>query len=169
MFNRFIIISALATSALFAQGFGRQRGANSGGTHTPPTPAQLAASELTQIGRILRLDSADTSKLTGNTTLVSAIEAEQTTLQANATTLKTAYSTLATDVAGNNTADATAQENTIQTTTASNLKARVMAASQVVAALPGAGLSVSLTSAQLTSVAQFLIRGGGGPGGRGGR
>ncbi len=163
---RLLIIPALITTGLFAQGFGGPYGrragtSNASSTHTPPTPAQLAAAELTRIARFLKLDSADTSKLTGNATLAGYIEAEETTLQGNATTLKTAYTALATDVATGNTNDATTQEGKIQTAVNGDFQARVTAASQVVAALPGAGLSVTLTSAQLTSVAQLLIGGGG--------
>ena len=160
---KLFIIPALMVPALFAQGReGYTRGAGSGATHTPPTPAQLAANELTMIARLLKLDSADTSKLTGNATLVGYIETEQSSLQTNAAALKAAYSALATDIATNNTKDAGSQETTIETTNNSSFQARVTAASQIVAALPGAGLSVTLTSAQLTSVAQSLVRGGGG-------
>lgn len=171
MILRFITISALVSSALFAQGFGQYGGrrgynaagattAGSGATHTPPTPAQLAAAELTRIARFLKLDSADTSKLTANTTLVGYLETEATALQTDAATLKTAYSTLATDIGTSNTKDAAAQESTIETTASGSLQARVTAAGQVVAELPNAGLSVTLTSAQLTSVSRLLISGG---------
>jgi hypothetical protein len=160
---RFLIASALITTGLFAQGFGRRAGASNGSnTHTPPTPAQLAAAELTRIARFLKLDSADTSKLTGNATLAGYLETEETTLQTNATTLKTAYAALATDVATNDTKDAATQESTIQTGVNSNFLARVTAAGQVVTALPGAGLSVTLTSDQLTGVAKLLISDRGG-------
>lgn len=157
---KLFIAAALMVPALFAQGpRGHNGGAGSGATHTPPTPAQLAANELTMIARLLKLDSADTSKLTGNATLVGYLETEQSSLQANASTLKTAYGALATDVATNNTKDASSQVSTIEAATNSNFQTRVTAATQVVAALPGAGLSVTLTSAQLTSVAQALIHG----------
>lgn len=168
MISRLFIVPVFITATLFAQGFGgpygRRTYAGANGsttTTTPPTPAQLAAAELTRIARFLKLDSADTSKLTANTTLVGYIEAEETALQANAAALKTAYSTLATDIATGNSRDATAQEGTITTAVSSNFQTRVTAAGQVVQALPSAGLSVTLTSAQLTSVARLLIGGGG--------
>jgi hypothetical protein len=80
---KFFLFPALMAAALFAQ--------RPNSTHTPPTPAQLAANELTRIARFLKLDSANTSKLTGNTALVGDIEAEQTALQASSASLKAAY------------------------------------------------------------------------------
>ena len=145
MILKLSIIAAFITTTMFAQGFGGQYGRRSynpaaqasGGSVTVRTPAQLAAAELTRIARFLKLDSADTSKLTGSSTLVGFIEAEQTTLQTNAAALKTAYTALATDLATNNTKDSAAQETTIQNTVNSSFTARVTAASQVVTALPG--------------------------------
>ncbi len=92
--------------------------------------------------------------------LVGYLETEATALQTDAATLKTAYSTLATDIGTSNTKDAAAQESTIETTASGSLQACVTAAGQVVAELPNAGLSVTLTSAQLTSVSRLLISGG---------
>ncbi len=163
MIQRILITPVLITTALFAQGFGGQfasrRSTGSAASRTAPTPAQLAAAELTRIARFLRLDSSDTSKLTGNASLVGYIETEQSALLTNAATLKTAYSALATDIATNNSKDAAVQQTTIQTTVNSGLQVRVTAAGQVTGALPSAGLSVSLTPAQLTSVARLLIGG----------
>jgi hypothetical protein len=48
-------------------------------THAQPTLVQLSANQLSRIARFLKLDSADTFKLTGNTSL--AGQAEQTALQ----------------------------------------------------------------------------------------
>jgi hypothetical protein len=151
---KFLIFPALMATVMFAQ---RART-----SHTPPTPAQLAANQLTRIAQFLKLDSANTSKLTGNASLVGDIETEQTVLQANAATLKAAYSTLATDIATNNTSDAAKQESTIETTINSNFRARIAAAGKVVPALPSAGLSVTLSPTQLAGVAQLLLNGGGG-------
>jgi len=172
---RFLIIPALMASALLAQGpGGPRRGSATTGTRTPPTAAQLAANELTMVARYLKLDSADTTKLTGDTGLVAAVEAEQATLQTNAATLKTAYAALATDIATNITKDIPTQVGTIETTTASNLAARVKAAGVIVAALPSLAFATAPTTAQLTGVAHMLIGSGfggfGGPrGGFGGR
>jgi hypothetical protein len=151
---KFLIFPALMATVLFAQ-----RPATS---HTPPTPGQLAASQLTRIARFLKLDSANTSKLTGNASLVGDIETEQSALQANAATLKAAYGTLATDISNSNTSDAAKQESTIEATVNSNFQARIAAAGKVVSALPSVGLSVTLSPAQLAGVAQLLLNGGGG-------
>jgi hypothetical protein len=151
---KFLICSALMAAVMFAQ---RPRT-----SHTPPTQGQLAANQLRRIARFLKLDSADTSKLTGNASLVGEIETEQTALQANAATLKAAYSTLATDIVTNNTSDAAKQESTIEAALNSNFQTRIAAAGKVVSALPSVGLAVNLSSTQLTSVAQLLINGGGG-------
>jgi hypothetical protein len=166
MKRKFLIVPALMAGALLAQDPGPRRGAAGTGTHTPPTAAQMAANELTMIARYLKLDSADTTKLTGSTALVADIESEQATLQANAATLKTAYTALATDIATSNTKDVATQVSTIETTTASSLAARVKAAGLVVAALPGLAFATAPTPAQLTGVAQMLV--GGGFGGFGG-
>jgi hypothetical protein len=149
-----LIFPALMATVMFAQ---RART-----SHTPPTPGQLAANQLTRVARFLKLDSANTSKLTGNASLVGDIETEQSALQANVATLKAAYSTLATDIATNNTSDAAKQEGTIVTMINSNFQARIAAAGKVVSALPNVGLSVTLSPTELTGVAQLLLNGGGG-------
>jgi hypothetical protein len=160
---RFLVVTALISVTVFAQGpggrgFGGPR--NAAGKGTPPTPAQLAANQLTMIARYLKLDSAQTSALTGDTALVSEVETAQGVLQSNATTLKTAYSSLAADIAAGNTGDEAKQESTIETTDAAGLQARATLAAQILAALPGLGITT--TSTQQAGVAQMLVRGSGG-------
>lgn len=158
----FLIVATLTAATAFAQGPGGRGFAhrnNTTGTHTPPTPAQLAANQLTVIARYLGLNSSQTSALTGDTALVTEVETEQSALQNNATTLKTAYSTLATDIASGNTGDESKQQSTIEATNAADLQARVTLAGQVLAALPGLGITA--TSSQQAGVAQLLVRGGG--------
>jgi hypothetical protein len=163
---KLLIIPALMTTALLAQGPGGPGGPRraAASTHTPPTAAQMAANELTMIARYLKLDSAQTSSLTGNSALVTDIEAEQAGLTSAGTALKTAYGNLATAVSGGT--SPTAAETAIATASASSLAARVAAAGQVLTALKGLG--ITLTTAQETGVAQLLIRGGGFGGGFGG-
>jgi hypothetical protein len=170
---RLLIIPALMATALFAQGPGgpggfgpRRDSAGGAGTHTPPTAAQLAASQLTMIARYLRLDSAQTSTLTATTDpLVAALTTEETALQGYAATLKTAHTALvASIVAG---APSTSAEGTIEMTNASILSTRATAAALVLQTLPSLGIAVSTT--QATGLAQMLSGGGGFPGGFGRR
>jgi hypothetical protein len=159
----FLITATLTATSALAQGpggFGDHRpngDGTRGASRTPPTAAQLAANELTMVARFLKLDSALTSALTGDTGLVADLTTEQTTLQANATTISAAYKALATDVAAGKTADETAKEATIETTNNLSLQARVTAAGQVLSALPSLGISVSST--QAASVTRMLIGG----------
>jgi hypothetical protein len=156
------IIPALMATSVLAQGpggFGGRRpdGVTRGTPRTPPTAAELAANELTLIARFLKLDSALTSALTGDTGLVADLTTEQTTLQTDAATIRAADKALAADVAAGNTTDEAVQEATIETTTEVGLQARVTAAGQVLSALPGLGISVS--PAQAARLAQMLIGG----------
>jgi hypothetical protein len=159
----FLIVPMLMATSMFAQGsggFGDRRpdgGGTRGTPRTPPTAAQLAAQELTMVARFLKLDSALTSALTGDTGLVADLITEQTTLQTNAATVRAAFKALATDVAAGKTADEAAQDTTIETMNNLNLRARVTAAGQVLSALPGLGISVSST--QAARLAQMLIGG----------
>lgn len=153
----FPLVGLFIASSLFAQGrpdFDR-------GPKNPPTPAQLAANELTMIGRFLRLDAAGISKLTGDSLLVTDLTNEQAALQSSGYALRAARKALAADVAGGNSADAVTQENAIQTAETAALQARVTAAGQVFAELPKLGITVN--SNQATALAQMLT--GGGPGG----
>ena len=143
--------------------FGGRRGNATPGPHTftPPTAPQLAAGQLTHIARFLKLDSAATSKLTGDAVLVADFEAQQTTHQKNATALSAAYAALAADLApGGNAADSVKQEGIINTANSSNLAAGIAVAQAVLAELPHLGITV--TAAQATGVARMLIGGGGG-------
>jgi hypothetical protein len=160
------LIPALITSSLFAQGpggfgrYGRPNG-NSNTSPTPPTPAQLAARQLQSVARFVGLDSAQTSALTGNTTLTGELTTEETTLQANAMTLKTDYSTLATQLISSPSA-VPAELTTIEGLVSANLALRVTAAGQIIAALQA--LSPALSSpqtAQLPNLVQRLVGGGG--------
>ena len=159
---RFLIIPALMAAALSAQGpgpggFGGRRGASGTNTpRTPPTPAQLAGGELNMIAAALHLTAAQTSALTGNAALVADLTAEQTTLQGNAAAMKAAWTTVTTTLAGAGTPDPTGINNL----NAANLAARMTAAGQVLAALPGLG--ITLTSTQQANLVNMLVRGGGG-------
>jgi hypothetical protein len=159
----FLIVATLMITPVFAQGpggFGNNRpglGGTWGTPRTPPSAAQLAANELTMVARMLRLDSALTSTLTGDTGLVADLTAEQTTLQTDALALSAAYKALASDVAAGKTADEAVQESTIESTNNLSLQARVTAAGQVLSALPSLGISVSST--QAASLAHMLIGG----------
>jgi hypothetical protein len=159
----FLIVATLTATSVFAQGpggFGDHRpngGGPQGTSRTPPSAAQLAANELTMVARFLRLDSALTSALTGDTGLVADLTTEQTTLQTNAATISAAYKALATDVAAGKTADEAVQETTIETTNNLGVQTRVTAAGQVLSALPGLG--ISLSSTQAANLARMLIGG----------
>jgi hypothetical protein len=159
----FLIVATLMATSVFAQGpggFGDHRpdgGGPRGASRTPPSAAQLAANELTMVARFLRLDSALTSALTGDTGLVADLTTEQTTLQTNAATISAAYKALATAVTANKPADETTLEATIESTNNLSLQARVTAAGQVLGALPGLGINVSST--QAASLARMLIGG----------
>jgi hypothetical protein len=167
---KYFIPVVMATS-LFAQGpggFGRPGGpnGNSNTSSTPPTPAQLAARQLQLAARFLNLDSAQTSALTGNTALSSELTTEETTLQNNAATLKTDYSTLATQLIGAPAATP-AELTAIEPLITANLQTRVTIAGQIVAALQA--LSPALSSqqtAQLPNLVGVLVGGGGGGFGR---
>jgi hypothetical protein len=158
-----LIIPMLMAASVFAQGPGGfgDHWPNGGGTRgiprTPPTAAQLAAHELTMVARFLKLDSALTSALTGDTGLVADLTTEQTTLQTNAASIRAAFKALATDVAAGKTADEAVQETTIETMNNLDLQAHVTAAGQLLSALPGLGINVSST--QAASLAQMLIGG----------
>jgi hypothetical protein len=165
-----LVIPVLMGTVLLAQdpgappSVGGRRGNATSAPHTftPPTAAQLAAGQLTNIARYLKLDFLATSKLTGDATLVADIETEQTTRQKNATALSAARTALAADLApGGNAADIVKQETIINTANSSNLAAGIAAAQTVLAELPHLGITV--TSAQATGIAQMLIGGGFGP------
>jgi hypothetical protein len=156
----FLLVGLSIASSVLAQR-GPRPDFDGRGPRKPPSPAQLAADELTMIGRFLKLDAAGISKLTGDSLLVTDLTNEQTTLQTEGEALRKARKALATDVATGNSADAITQENAIQTAETAALQARVTAAGQVLAELPKLGDTVSST--QATSLAGMLT-GGGGPG-----
>ena len=165
---RLLLIPALMATVLFAQGpggpFVGRRDANGPTTApTPPTPTQAATRQLNLIAGFLRLDAAQTTALLASP-LLGQLTAEETTLQANAATLKADWSTVQTTIAGGGTPDLSA----IEGLNAADLTARGTAAGQVFAELKLLG--VTLTTNQQAGLVNMLVRGGGGPGGfRGGR
>ena len=164
---RSLMTIALMATASFAQGPGGRRAA-SGTPPTPPTPAQLAARELQAAANFLHLDSAQTSALTGNTGLVSALTADEMTLQSNAATLKTDYGTLSTQLVSAPSVTP-AELAAIQTLQNADLATRVQAAGQIIAALQT--LSPALTTQQASNLPALAARlaAGGGAGRFGGR
>jgi hypothetical protein len=179
-----LAIPALMTTALFAQGpggFGNRgrsngtQGATSATPGTPATPEQLATREVNRISTALRLTSANTSTLLANLACASsatsvtvstpcALTAEQNVLQANAATVKTDWTTLATELSGTPPTSTSATVVAINGVELSNLEARVAAAGAVLAEL--SSLKVTLTSTQQTNLLGLLVRGGGAPGPR---
>jgi len=168
---RFLIIPAFMAATLLAQGpggpggFGGRRGNGTGTPPTPPSAAQLAANALTTIARFLHLTSAQTSALTGNTALVGIIEAEQAKLQAIGQTLRIDYAAETSAIAAGQPVPANVTTDIANQNAASHAE-RVAATTQILAALPGAGVP-ALTSTQQTSLINLLVRGSG-PGGPGG-
>lgn len=162
MKSKFLIIPALMANVIFAQGPGpRGFGGTSGAPHTftPPTAQQLAAAQLSNIARYLRLDSTDTSKLVGDNVLIAAVEALQKTQQANATALSAAYAALAADLApGGKASDVSTQEGIINGSNASNLTAGITAVQAVLPELAHDGFTISAT--QASGIARLLIGGG---------
>jgi hypothetical protein len=159
-------IPVILTTGLFAQSAGVSSPTNS----TLPTPAQLAARELQTAARFLRLDSAQTSALTGNTTLTGELETTEATLQTNASTLKTDYGTLATQLISSP-SSAPAAESSILTLIEADFPLRVTLAGQIISALQALSGNLALTSQQTAKlpalVAVLAGRGGAGPfGGR---
>ena len=103
MKSTLLIIPALMVTALFAQGQGfngrRGPGGNATTTSTAPTPEQAATRQVNLISSALRLSAADTTALLAALACSTcALTTEQTTLLANAATLKTDWSTLAMDL-----------------------------------------------------------------------
>jgi hypothetical protein len=161
---KLLVIPVLIATALLAQGpggFAGRRGADGNSNKTPPTAAQLAARELHRIATFLRLDSAQTSALTGNSTLVGQLTAEETSLQANAATLKTDYSTLATQLIGAPSVTP-AELATIESLRNTDLQLRITAAAQILSALQilSPGLSTEQT-ANLPGLIHMLAGNGG--------
>ncbi len=159
---RLLIIPALMATVLFAQGpggpGGRRQAGTPGSTPTPPTPTQAATRELNMIAGFLRLDAAQTTALLASP-LLGQLTTEETTLQTNAATLKTDWTTVDAAIAGGGTPDLSG----IEALNSANLAARVTAASQVLVELKA--LSVTLTANQQTMLINMIVRGGGGPGG----
>ena len=161
---RLLIIPALMATALFAQGPGPGGRRQAGTAPTPPSPAQAAGRELNMIAAALRLTPAQSSALTGDTAVVTALTTEQTTLQGNAATLRADWTTANAAIAGGSIPDFTAIEGLNQ----ANLTARATAAVAVLKALPGLG--ITLTTNQQAGLIRMMVDGGGprGPGGFGG-
>jgi len=171
---RLAICTALISTVLFAQapgGFGGWRGANANTPSTPPTPAQLAARQLQLAASFLGLDSAQTSALTGNSTLTGLLATEASTLQSDAATLKSDYSMLATELISAP-SSTPAELNTIEGLINTDLQLRVTAAGQIISALQALGGSLALSSqqtAKLPALVGILTGGGGAAGFHGGR
>ena len=179
MKTRILVLSLCVAGATFAQGpggFGGRRGGLSPeattGTSTgaptaptPPTPAQLAARQLQQVSHFLGLDAAQTSSLTGNTALVSALVTNETNIETYRTALQTDSKAIGASVAGGNNPGSNLI-NAVANDTANILTARTNSAVATIKALNA--LSPALTAAQkdkLTNVANMLSSGiGGGPG-----
>ena len=157
-----LIIPALMSISLFAQnrgGFGGPRGFASGTSTTAPTPAQLATRELQMVAAFVGLDATQAATLSGNSALVADLTTEQTALQAESPALKTAYTALATSVAGTPAALPTATLTEIDGLTASSLQARVTATGQVVTALGSLGLT-STQQGKVPHLISALVEGG---------
>jgi hypothetical protein len=153
---RLLIIAALMVTALFAQGqgFGGRRGTNrNANTQSQQTPAQLAARQLQMVATFLHLDSDQASALMENTALLGLLTTEETTLEANAATLKIEYSTLATQLISN--PSATPPElSAIQGLITTDLQLRVTAAGEIVSALQN--LSPALSTQQSANLPRLI-------------
>lgn len=180
---RLLIIPALMTTALIAQGqgFGPRRGAattSSPKSYTPPTPEQLATRQVTQISNYLKL-SGELSQLetalactpTGTPTASTPITAStpcalsvlQIVIAANAANLKTAYATLATAVEGAGSVTNTSTPVAgVEEVNGVILAARAGAAEAVLAELNNLKFNFA-SAAQETGLINMLV-GGGGPG-----
>lgn len=111
------------------------------------------------VATYLGLDASQTSTLVNNTTLASELGAEQTTLQTNRASLKTAYTALGTSIASAPATPPTSTVSEISTLEAANLQARVTAAGQVVTALAPLGLT-STQQGKVATLVQRLVDGG---------
>ena len=161
---RFLIVPAMMATALIAQDPSPRRGVATGThTFTPPTPAQLAANQLTMIARYLRLDSTQTSALLADKALAGDIENEQATLQANATKLKTDITALNAAIVA--APKATPDVSAINTLNALNLAAKAQLAGGVLSEIEtNSSLGITLTAAQKTGIANLILGGGFGGG-----
>jgi hypothetical protein len=166
---RFLLIPVLITTAAFAQGRRFQTTPN--GSAPPPTPEQAATREGNMIAAAVGLSAANTSALLADLACASsatsvtattpcALTAEQNVLQANAATLKTSYSTLATELSSTPPGSTAATVTAINGVELVNLEARVAAAGAVLAELDN--LKVTLTSTQQTQFINRLVSGFGG-------
>jgi hypothetical protein len=172
---RRVIIPALMASVLFAQGrggFGPRGGDNgtTGNNSTPPTAEQLATREVNLISMALRLSTTETSAMltdlacaSSATTVIAttpcALTAEQNVLHADAATLKTDWTALASDLASTPPTSTSATVTAINGLELSNLEARVGAAGAVLAEL--ATLKVTLTATDQTKLLNLLVHGSG--------
>ncbi len=157
---RLLIIGALMAGALFAQGQGRRGTNRNSNTQSQQTPAQLAARQMQMIAAFLHLDSDQTSALMENTALLGLLTTEETTLQANAATLKTEYSTLATQLLGAPSATP-AELSAIEGLITTDLQLRVTAAGEIVSVLQNLNPALSTEqSANLPRLIGALVGGG---------
>jgi Spy/CpxP family protein refolding chaperone len=118
-------------------------------SHTPPTPAQMVANRVARLTVLLTLSADQQTKAT------TIFTTEQTALSSVSASMKTARTTLQSDVEANNTAGISAQASQIGSLTTQEVEATATA---------NAAFYALLTPDQQTKYKTF-----GGAGGRGGR
>jgi Spy/CpxP family protein refolding chaperone len=122
-------------------------------THTPPTPAQMVANQVTRLTKLLDLTSAQQTSATEYFTT------EETALATVRTAMRTARTAIEADIKSGNKADIITQATAIGALTTTEVGARATADAEFYAIL---------TQEQQTKY-ETLGRGGfGGPGGPGG-
>jgi Spy/CpxP family protein refolding chaperone len=119
-------------------------------SHTPPTPAQMVANRVTRLTALLTLTTAQQAQAT------TIFTTEQTALATVSANMKTARTTLQSDVEANNTAGIAAQASQIGSLTTQEVEATATA---------NAAFYALLTPDQQT---KYKTVGGGGGNGRGG-
>jgi Spy/CpxP family protein refolding chaperone len=140
-----ILTAFLFASVAFAQSSANQ--------HTPPTPAQIVANQVTHLTSLLSLTTSQQSQAT------TIFTAAQTTISTVRTDLQAAHTALTTAVEANDSAGIATQTTLIGTLTSQQALAQATA---------DAAFYQILTGTQQTQFAAFLSEGPhGGPGGRG--
>jgi len=115
--------------------------------HTPPTPAQMVANKVARLTALLTLSTAQQAQAT------TIFTTEQSALATVASSMKTARTTLQTDVEANNTSGISAQASQIGTLTTQEVEATATA---------NAAFWAILTSEQQTKYKAAGGHGGGG-------